>query len=419
MLGSLSAGSSQCVLKAPRERDEGGGKPEEPPLDRIAATTRDPRGPQPPQNTTLALWIDLQCVGAAEAIEWLHRGRKSGFLRAAYRDHRKAVYLREGEVVFAESNQRIDRLGASLARRGVITLEELHAANREARPAERFGKTLVKQGFLEPRRLWDGIREQLEEIVWSITAYREGVLAFWEGEVNPDNLVRIDFNTRVLLERGVVWRRTLHDWIEEAREEGVRIAPSAEQNQHGPLEGIESHVLDALIGGARFDEVCRRSGVDPFTVARTLRLLEAAGRVELRRFGADPETTLRAHHAERSERTLRRLAAANQCLETLLQALEPYELGGLATRTREAFREIAARFPGAFADLSLTHQLLLPTDELEKRLYDASPELWNDAFEAIAALLDYVEFEVINHPQLTNSEALLEALHPLREETTR
>ncbi len=219
-------------------------------MDRVADTTRDPRGPHPPPATVLALWIDLACVSAAEALGWLHRGRKSGFLRLAYRDHRKAVYLREGEVVFASSNQRIDRLGPCLARHGVLSLDELHAANREVRPAERFGKTLVTRGYLEPRHLWDGIRSQLEEIVWSMTAYREGVLAFWEGEVAPDNLVRIDFDTRELLARGAEWRRALDEWTEGIRGSGVRISAADGEPATGVLEGVEAHVLDALVGGA-------------------------------------------------------------------------------------------------------------------------------------------------------------------------
>jgi hypothetical protein len=301
----------------------------------------------------------------------------------------------------------------------VLSLDDLRAANREVRPQERFGKTLVTHGYLEPRHLWDGIRDQLEEIVWSVMAYREGVLAFWDGEVAPDNLARIDFNTRELLERGVEWRNKLEEWIEDVRGDAVRISSIDSAGSRAGLDGLEAHITDALLGDARFEEVCRRSGFDLFTVARTLRLLEDAGWVEIRRIGDDPESTLREHNSTRARQTRRQLSAANHCIESMLQGLEPYDLDGLATRTRAAFEEVSARFPGALGELSLTHQLLLPVDALEKRLFDAPEELRQDALEAIGALLDYLEFEVVNHSEFENSSELLEALRPYREEATR
>ncbi len=368
----------------------------------------------------LALWIDLACVRAAEALEWLHSGRKSGFLRLAYRDHRKAVYLREGEVVFASSNQRIDRLGPCLARQGVLSLDELHAANRDVRPDERFGKTLVTRGYLEPRHLWDGIRGQLEEIVWSITAYRDGVLAFWEGEVSPDNLVRIDFDTRGLLARGAEWRRALDEWSEGIRASGVRIRAAEGDPATGVLESVEAHVLDSLAGEAGFEDVCRRTGLDPLTVARTLHLLEDARLVEIERPEEDPESTLRAHHVARAEETHRRLVAANQCIEAMMGSLGP--LAGhpeLASRARAAFEDIAARFPGAVGHVALSEDLLLPVDDLEKRLREADADLWSDVLDAVGALLEYLEFEVVNHPGLDDPETLLRAIRPFRELATR
>ncbi len=330
------------------------------------------------------------------------------------------MYLSDGEVVFATSNQRIDRLGPCLARHGALSLEELHAANREARSSERFGKTLVTGGYLKARRLWEGIRYQLEEIVWSMMGYEEGVLAFWEGEVAPDNLVRIDFNTRELLERGKSWRDELQDWIDDAAGEGVQIWRVEGHEHDAALEGIEAHITDVLMGSASLEELCRRTGLDLFTIARTLRLLEVVGIVEIRRLGDDPDSTQRSHDLERAQDTQRRLGAANRCIESILEQVGPVDVQrALATRARVAFEEIAARFPGAFADLELTPELLLPADLLCKRLLEAPRDLWRDAIDAVGELLDYLEFEFVNHSPLESPTAFLETLRPLREQATR
>ena len=130
----------------------------------------------------------------------------------------------------------------------------------------RVDDQLLEAALLEDLAV--GIRDQLEEIVWSVMAYREGVLAFWQGEAAPDNLVRIDFNTRALLDRGREWREELEAWIEAVRGDAVRISSVEPPGNRADLDGLEAHITDALLGDATFEEVCRRSGFDLFTVAR-------------------------------------------------------------------------------------------------------------------------------------------------------
>ena len=393
-------------------------------MDPVARQRNDPRGPAPPPGADLALWLDLESMRAHDAVAWLHTTRMSGFLRLSYRDHRKAVYFREGEVVFASSNQRIDRLGSCLVRRGVLSLEELHSANREARPHQRFGKTLVDLGYLKAPRLWDGIRYQVEEIVWSVLAYRSGELAFWRGVAAPDNLVRLRFDTRNLLARGAAWRDELEHWIEDASGDAVRIAvardPAAPSTPLPRLEGVEAHVVDALHGDATFEETCHRTGLDSVTVARTLQLLEAEGRIEIRRLPEDADSTQRFGRRGASPRTRASLRAADACLQRLVATLAAYDgIDAVRERVQEALDEIAARFPGVLSEVRLTRDAELPLSDLEKELADTPEDVQRDAALACDALIDYLEFEVVNHAQISNSAALLAELRPLREQVKR
>ena len=104
--------------------------------------------------------------------------------------------MSRGEVVFAASNQRIDRLGHSLVRAGALSLEQLRDAERGYRRGERFGKALVERGLLTPRELWSGLQRQVEEIVRSLFSYRAGLVYFWDGDVQPDNVVRLELPTQ-------------------------------------------------------------------------------------------------------------------------------------------------------------------------------------------------------------------------------
>ena len=86
------------------------------------------------------LSADVRAFSLADVLHLLHASAKSGFLFFEHRDHAKSIYIHRGEVVFAASNQQVDRLGEVLLRVGVITPEQFREAKqaysptREVRP---------------------------------------------------------------------------------------------------------------------------------------------------------------------------------------------------------------------------------------------------------------------------------------------
>lgn len=111
-----------------------------------------------PWDRDLVLSASVQAFPLADLLSVLHRSSKSGFLLFGFSDHEKAVYLHRGEVVFAASNQGVDRLGECLLRSGILTLEQLRDAEKRWDPKARLGKVLVERGVLTPRELWDGVK---------------------------------------------------------------------------------------------------------------------------------------------------------------------------------------------------------------------------------------------------------------------
>jgi len=81
-----------------------------------------------PWDHELVFTANVRAFPLADLLGVVHSAGKSGFLFFTCRDHTKSVFLHRGEVVFASSNQRVDRLGECLLRAGVITLEQLREA---------------------------------------------------------------------------------------------------------------------------------------------------------------------------------------------------------------------------------------------------------------------------------------------------
>src|SRR5687767_14615920 len=127
-----------------------------------------------PWDRDLVLCADVRAFSLADVMQLVHASGKSGFLLFEHADCAKCVYLHAGEVVFASSNQKIDRLGESLVRAGVISTEDFNSASAAYRPPGQFGRFLVERGVLSPRELWDGVKRQVEDIVRSLFAFGTG-----------------------------------------------------------------------------------------------------------------------------------------------------------------------------------------------------------------------------------------------------
>jgi hypothetical protein len=211
-----------------------------------------------PADRDLALCVDVRAFPLPEVFGWIHAAGKSGLLLFSDDDHAKLVWMNRGEVVFAGSNQRIDRLGHSLVRAGAITIDQLRDTERAYRRGERFGKTLVERGLLTPRELWSGLQRQVEEIVRSLFSYRSGLVYFWDGDVQPDNVVRLELPTQRLVEEGTRWGTELARFVAALADPRVRIEASPGRRES--TSGTERLLVDALAQESPFGRSAGASG---------------------------------------------------------------------------------------------------------------------------------------------------------------
>jgi len=371
-----------------------------------------------PADRDLALCVDVGAFPLPDVFGWIQGAGKSGFLLFTHADHAKSVWVHRGELVFAASNQRIDRLGHSLVRSGAITLEQLRDAERGFRRGERFGKTLVERSLLSPRELWTGLQRQVEEIVRSLFSYPAGLAYFWDGEVQPDNVVRLHLSTQRLIEEGMRWREELRRFVAALSDPRVRIEAVAARRDS--TSGIERLLVDALAEESAFIPLCRRVGLDEPTAARMLQLLHRAGALRIRRAQEDPDLTQRVRRHEPAE-VLRTLVEESvQLLAALVAPIVAAE-GGAAPRERlaKAIEEAATRYPRLLSGISPGAGARLDPEILIVRALALPAECADELPIALGALVDYLEFELKNHPGVANADAVFHAIAPLRAKLRR
>jgi len=358
------------------------------------------------------LAADVTGFAVQDAFAWLERTGRSGLLHLAHRGHAKWVWLHRGEVVFASSNQMVDRLGECLLRAGVIDLDQLREAERCYAPPARFGKVLVERGFLTPRELWNGVKYQVEEIVRSLLLYRAGRIYFFEGDIQPDNVVRLALPTRRLVEEGLQRSEELQKFLRVLEGERVElvVTPSAEP----PVARSERALLEALRDERRFAPLCERLGVEPEAAARSLQLLRLMGAVKLVRPREEPppEPALEGDAGEKVRARVERLAKLLGELAAPIVAVEGP--GPLSERLGRALDEVAGRYPELLAGIALGPSATLDPAPLIERALRLPVEREAQVTAALGELVVYLEFELKNHPHVPAADALLEALSTLR-----
>ena len=362
------------------------------------------------------LAADVAGFALQDAFAWLERTGKSGVLHLAQRGHAKWVWLHRGEVVFASSNQMVDRLGECLLRAGVIDLEQLREAERCYAPPARFGKVLVERGFLTPRELWNGVKYQVEEIVRSLLLYKAGRLYFFEGDLQPDNVVRLALPTRRLVAEGLQRSDELQKFLRVL--EGERVELVATVGAEPPVARSERAILDGLRAERRFSPLCERLGVEPEAAARSVQLLRLMGAVKLVRSRDDrafvSETDLDGEAGERVRARVERLTKLLGELAAPIVAVEG--AAPLRERLAHALDELAGRHPELLAGVELGPSATLDPAPLIERALRLPTQPEEEVATALGELVAYLEFELKNHPQIPDPDALLEGLAILRAE---
>jgi len=366
-----------------------------------------------PWDRDLVLSANVSSFSLADILHLLHASSKSGFLFFEDGEHVKSVYLHRGEVIFATSNQKFDRLGECLVRSGAITPDQFAEALKVYTPSCQFGRVLVERGFLTSRELWGGVKLQVEEIVRSLFSYGSGSVLFWEGEVRPDNVVRLSLPTRRLIAQGLKRRDDLLRFLAVLETPGVRVAITGDAPE--PLGENERAMLDAIRSGGTFQEQCHRAGVEPLCGARTIQQLRLSGALKVAR-DEESKQASRAEAAASDEEAIRECVRLHAKLlaefTAPIVAVEGME--GIRDRLQRTTDDAAARYPELLAGLEVGQGGSLDPELLIKRALAYPGEREREVRLALGELVSYLEFELMNHPNIDRPDEFLEGLEGLR-----
>ncbi|HET6439131.1 MAG TPA: DUF4388 domain-containing protein [Anaeromyxobacter sp.] len=164
-----------------------------------------------------AAWFagSLAALTVPEVVQFIFTSLKTGVLLLAFgeerggatpepeRLRRMSIYFRDGQIVFASSSARADRLGQVLRRAGLVPAAQLERCGHLVRSGRPLGQVLVDEGVLSAGQLYEGLSLQVKEILLNAFVETKGTFAFLEGAADERNAVKLPQRTRDLLLEGM------------------------------------------------------------------------------------------------------------------------------------------------------------------------------------------------------------------------
>ncbi len=148
----------------------------------------------------MALSGTLDTVPAAELLQFLGLGRKTGTLTVRSCGSQRGLVLEDGVVVSSYSDHPAQFLGEQLLRLGLVDSPTLQLARRQAEGARRpLGLVLLELGALDAERLREILIDKAIDASRDIFDWRRGTFAFVEGKVLEEGTPRIALETQSML----------------------------------------------------------------------------------------------------------------------------------------------------------------------------------------------------------------------------
>lgn len=129
----------------------------------------------------MSLVGNLEELGLGEILQIVSLSRKTGVLSLSSGGKDGSVFFRHGQVVRAASSTYQQSLGEVLIQKGVVDLAVLRKAlalQQENGFSQRLGVILVKNFGISQEIIEEIVREQIENVVFSLFAWGEGTFRF-------------------------------------------------------------------------------------------------------------------------------------------------------------------------------------------------------------------------------------------------
>lgn len=227
---------------------------------------------------------DLKDSPLPEVLITISKYRVPGEIECSRDDVRKSIFIDSGQIIFATSSLVSESLGDLLLAQGKITRAQYDESAARLRTGEkRQGAILVEMGAIAPKDLFVSVREQVQQIVWSIFDWSAGDVVFTPGREKHHEFIKLNIPIRQAVLQGVRMMSDVRALI--ARIGGKTTL--VERNPNADARTIEfseeeSRLLERVDGKKTLFELTNEPPASPLQNGRTIYALHALGIIQVK-----------------------------------------------------------------------------------------------------------------------------------------
>jgi hypothetical protein len=151
---------------------------------------------------------DLSEIRLPTLLMSLYKDGETGVLSLEDENFKKALYIKEGRVVYATTTDPDERLGECLLRRGIITLQQYEESMNEVALGRKQGRVLVDIGAISPSDLVEGVTQQLYDVIFSMFRFRRGSYTLELANFSTLEMITIAIEIPAVIFRGLSQLKT-------------------------------------------------------------------------------------------------------------------------------------------------------------------------------------------------------------------
>lgn len=222
---------------------------------------------------------NLKLERLSSIIIALSFSKRSGTLVLKKDDLRKNVYIKDGYIVFAQSNDMNDRIDKILLKVGLLNEDQNKDIEKLFHQYGRItGKILVNNGFLTPQEFYTSIRLQTLEIVCSLFNWERGLFKFKEGDLPKKGLPPVKMDSGIVVYEGL---RRMTNWniIHRDMSNFNQVFTLAEKVptlfNNVKLVKSEKEMLKIISEKKSIKDIIEDSSIDSYSAMKSLHLLHS------------------------------------------------------------------------------------------------------------------------------------------------
>ncbi len=200
----------------------------------------------------------------------IYFNKKSGLLRFTHGNINKNLFFQNSNLIFAKTNQPEEKLGEVLYKLGKISKEVYSKIDLYIKPGEKLEDSLINQGLISKRDLYDSWVYQMREIALNIFPLFKGKFKFEPLEAFQEQGFESIISIPLLIEDGVRGMK-YHPAIKEFLEE--KILSRRRKGHLYLLKKEEKDILNLIDGKKTTEEILDSTGYNPEFFWKSLYLL--------------------------------------------------------------------------------------------------------------------------------------------------